>query len=175
MFLQPADIVKNMPLYAGMRIADFGCGCGNVSFLLADKLDESSTLYSFDIHPEQIATLTQERDRRAIEYMFPMRADLNTHIPLRDDILDAGLVSNTLHALHDRDQFLRELIRTLVPGGTVLFVDWLHSFKNMGPPENMVIDPITASTLFSNNGFVLGATIPAGTHHYGFLAKKPYL
>lgn len=173
MFLQPADIVEKMPLYAGMRIADFGCGCGSHSLLLAERLDDSSTLYAFDIHPEQVSTLIQERNRRAIDFLFPMRADLNTHIPLRDSVLDAGLVSNILHALKDKEKFLHELNRTLVPGGTVLFVDWLHSFKNMGPPEDDVLDPSTAAKLFTDHGFILGSSIPAGTHHYGFLAQKP--
>lgn len=172
MFLSPYQIIEHLPLSPGMKVGDFGAGRGDFSFLLHEKMKGEGVVYAFEIHPKHVETLHQEANRRYCEQFYSVCTDLDETVPLKDDVLNVALVVNTLHQLKKREKFLSELHRTLSKGGSVLFVDWVSSFKNMGPSEAYVVSPGEAVRLFGANGFSVGKMLPAGTHHYAFVAKK---
>ena len=155
----------------GGHAADFGAGAGHFTFSVAELLKGDGTVYALDAHHGVVDSLYREAARRG----YPIRAlaaDLNAHIPLRDNLLSLGIVSNILHQLSDRERFARELARVTAEGGQALVVDWASSFKNMGPVESAVVSPAEAAALFRNAGFSIGDVVPAGTHHFAFVAVK---
>jgi len=170
MFLSPAQVVSQFPVVSGARVADFGSGMGEHSLLLSERIGEDGTVYAFDLSHAALDRLNQERVRRGAANLFTLHADLNQHIPLSDGLLTTALVSNTLYALKDRERFLEELRRVLAPRAATLVVDWAASFKNMGPSAEEVVSPAEAVRLFRSHGFVPGGMLPAGTHHYAFIA-----
>ncbi len=98
---------------------------------------------------------------------------MNTHIPLKNDLLKAAVAANILHQIRDKARFAEEVKRVLEPGGETLVVDWVSSFKNMGPHTDHVVTPGEAARLFEGAGFTVGDMLPAGTHHYAFVARLP--
>jgi len=172
MFLSPLQVVQHVPIRSGMRIGDFGSGNGQHALLLSERLQGEGSIYAFDWNSESIESLARERARKNAQNLFSLCTDLNSHLPLKDRLLHCALLSNTLHALSQRKEFLQELHRVLVDDGSVVFVDWAHSFNNMGPRAEDVLYPPDAVKLFESNGFSVGGMIPAGTHHYAFIAKK---
>ena len=160
MFLSPLQMIRYAGVHPGMHVADFGSGRGEYSFPLHERLQNEGTLYTLDIVPDIVEHLARERMHRAIDNFFPMCVDLNKHLPFKDALLHCAVLSNTLHALVERDAFLNELHRVMKPDGRVLFVDWASSFKNMGPVQEHVITPGNAVRLFESNDFKVGAMIP---------------
>lgn len=172
MFLSPYQVVGHLPVKPGMRVADFGAGNGDYSFLVHDQLKGEGVMYAFEFNPEQVERLHREANRRYCEQFYSVCTDLNDIVPLRDDVIHVALVVNTLHQLKERNTFLSELNRILKREGSVLFVDWASDFKNMGPTSEHVITPGDAVRLFRAHGFTVGSMLPAGTHHYAFIATK---
>ena len=172
MFLSPTDVVTYLPVSRGMRVADFGAGSGVCTDALLAKLEREGALYAFDIMPGHVEALHKKAVREHVANLFPLRADLNVRIPLKDALLNTSLVVNVLHAIKDRTRFLSELNRVSVRGASALIVEWASSFKNTGPVEEAVIDPGSAVRLFKAHGFRVGEMLPAGTHHYAFIATK---
>jgi len=172
MFLSPLQVIGHLAVQPRERVADFGTGNGEYAFLLSQRLQGEGALYAFDVVPELIERVNRERMRARIDNFFSLCADLNQHIPLKDRILHCAVLANTLHALYKRELFLQELHRVLDARGRVLFVDWASSFKNMGPRSEEVIAPGDAVRLFQSHGFQVGKMLPAGSHHYAFIATK---
>lgn len=172
MFLSPLQALSHLPLEAGQRVADFGAGDGAYAFLLAEKLESEGAVYTLDLNGEAVESVRRESIRRSHANIFPLHTDLEEAIPLRDALLDSAVVANTLHALHERARFLDELHRTLKEHGAVLFVEWAASFNNMGPTKENAIGPAEAVRLFRAHAFEPGPMLPAGSHHYAFVARK---
>lgn len=172
MFLSPLQVVAHMPVRPGMRVGDFGSGCGEYALLIAERLEGEGCVYAFDIRKENVESLSRGKSERYAESIYPLCCDLNQTLPLKDELLNTALLSNTLNAIQEKEHLLQEARRVLTQGGTILFIDWLSSFKNMGPRVEDVIPPTEAVRMFENAGFSVGGMLPAGTHHYGFIAKK---
>ncbi len=172
MFLQPRQVVSHLSLRRGLTVADFGAGRGEYSLAVKEAVGNEGAVYAFDVLPDAVETLHRERLRRDMENFFTLCTDLNQHLPLKDRLLHCAVVANTLYALSKRDEFLDELHRVMAPRGRVLMVDWASSFKNMGPREEEVVAAGDAVRLFRAHGFSVGSMIPAGTHHYAFVAQK---
>ncbi|MBX9765259.1 methyltransferase domain-containing protein [Patescibacteria group bacterium] len=173
MFLNPQSVLEHLPFVGHSRVGDFGAGAGHFTFAAAERLNNEGRVYAFEIFSPSVDALSREAEKRNAR-VHAMNADLNSHIPLRDNLLHAGIVANTLHQLQNREQFVKELSRVVEPKGKVLVVDWASSFKNMGPHEDFVILPGDAARLFRNVGFSISPMLPAGTHHYAFIAERQH-
>lgn len=172
MFLKPEEVVSRLPCREGMRVADFGAGAGTYAPLLASRVGVTGAVYAFDIEPMHIECLGRACVERGLRSVFPMRTDLNEYVPLKDATLHAALAVNVLHAIDEKAHFLAEVHRTLRPNGALLLIDWAASFKNTGPLADRCVGPGEAERLLRASGFVRDAVVPAGTHHFAFLARK---
>lgn len=170
-FLNPKSVLEHLSFSGHSRVGDFGAGAGHFTFAAADRLNDEGRLYAFDAFSSAVDALHREAERKNVR-LHALTADLNTHIPLRDNLLNAGIVANTLHHLKERERFVKELARVIEPSGKVLVVDWASSFKNMGPHEDAVLLPGDAARLFRSSGFSISPLLPAGTHHYAFIAES---
>jgi ubiquinone/menaquinone biosynthesis C-methylase UbiE/DNA-binding transcriptional ArsR family regulator len=100
-------------------VGDLGCGTGHVSESLAPfvsrviAVDGSSSM------------LDAARDRLAAHSHVELRHGQLEQLPLTDASLDAATLILVLHHLHDPQQALREVSRTLRPHGRLLLVDML--------------------------------------------------
>ena len=171
MFLNPASVLEHLPFARNASVGDFGAGAGHFTFAAAKRLDGRGLVYALEAFSPSVDAISNEANRRGAR-VHALTADLNTHIPLRDNLLSAGIVANTLHHIKNREQFVKELARVIQPKGKVLVVDWASSFKNMGPHEDAVVLPADAAYLFRVAGFTMSPMLPAGTHHYAFLAEN---
>lgn len=165
-------MVDALSVRPGMRVGDFGCGVGEQAMLLASRLQGEGAVYAFELGQEQVEGLAREKSKKNLDNLFSLCVDLNGRLPIKDNLLQCALLSNTLHAIQERETFLKELHRVLSRRGSVLFVDWASSFKNMGPRSENVITPGEAVRLFESYGFRAGNMLPAGSHHYAFIATK---
>jgi ubiquinone/menaquinone biosynthesis C-methylase UbiE len=171
-FLNPKNILNSVKIPHGARVADFGTGAGHYALAVAERLRDGGVVYALDAFRPALQTLSKEAMRRGLS-LYTLHSDLNVHIPFRDNLLKFGIVANLLHQLSNKEQFARELARVIEPGGQALVVDWAASFRNMGPTAEHAVAPGDAGRILKNAGFTIGDVLPAGTHHYAFLARVP--
>jgi ubiquinone/menaquinone biosynthesis C-methylase UbiE len=172
MFLNPHDILEYVAVRAGGHVADFGTGTGMYARALLEKMNHEVTVYACDALNAHVERLHRTRVDEKLTTIFSLCVDLNTAMPFKDELLDHALVINTLHAITNRAVFLKELHRVTRMRGKVLMVDWVSSFNHMGPTPDTVIAPGDAVRMFRAHGFQIGEMLPAGTHHYAFIATK---
>jgi SAM-dependent methyltransferase len=170
-FLSPIQVLRELPLKSHAKVGDFGTGAGHYALALAKRLSGGGTVYAIDAFGPGFDSLRREAAKHHSTF-YTLESDLNKHIPLKSGLLDAAVVANVLHQITDRKRFVSELARVMVPGGTALIIDWAGSFKNMGPVESSVLSPAEAAELFRSSGFEIGNALPAGTHHFAFLATN---
>jgi len=170
-FLSPIQVLRSLPLPLKAKVGDFGTGAGHYALALAERVGLGGAVYAIDAFGPGFDSLRREAARHHAAF-YTLESDLNKHIPLKSGLLDAAVVSNILHQVSERKHFVSELARVIAPGGSALVVDWLGSFRNMGPPERSVLSPGEAAELFTSAGFAAGSMLPAGTHHFAFVATR---
>ncbi|TAJ12906.1 methyltransferase domain-containing protein [Patescibacteria group bacterium] len=171
MFLDPKKIIRHAPVKASHRVGDFGTGAGHYAHILGERLGAEGSVYAFDAFTPHLDALRRAWSAQA--QLYAIESDLNTHIPIRNNLLHTAVVANVLHQIEKKGRFISELERVMEPGGSVLVVDWVSSFKNMGPPKEVVLAPSETVRMFRSFGFSVGDMLPAGTHHFAFLAVAP--
>lgn len=157
-----------------MKVGDFGAGTGAYSSILWDRVGEEGQVYALDALPQSLESLRRQSLKSGKRCMT-ICTEFESELPMRDDLLDLAVVANVLHAVDPvrRPHFVGELHRVLVPGGQVLVLDWAGSFNSMGPPASMIVAPADAVRLFRAAGFNTSDMLPAGTHHFAFVATEP--
>lgn len=170
----PSDMLKHVRLMPGMRAADFGAGSGAYATVLLDRVGEEGQVYALDALPQSLESIRRQSLKSGKRCMT-VCTDFDQALPMRDNLLDLAIVANTLHSVDPtrRQDFIHELGRVVAPGGQVLFLEWADSFKNMGPPAPLIVPPVDAVRLFRTAGFLTSTMLPAGTHHYAFVAALP--
>lgn len=172
-FLEPATAVQYLSLRPGMRVGDFGAGSGAYTTVLLDRVGREGVVYALDALPAVAESLKRHALSRGSRCMT-LTCALEELLPFADNILHAAVLANALHAVipDKRQSLIGELSRVIAPRGEVLVVDWAGSFNNMGPPSALVVPPAEAVRLFRASGFETPGLLPAGTHHYAFVATN---
>lgn len=171
-FLSPYQILKELPLpRENARVGDFGAGSGQYALALAKRFGPEGAVYAFDAFAPNLDAMQKEAGAYGSPF-YTLETNLNERIPVRDNLLNAAVVANTLYGISDKPRFVSELARVLEPDASVLVVEWAGSFRNMGPTEEQIIAPGEAAKLFTSAGFSVEEMLPAGTHHFAFIATN---
>ncbi len=174
MFSDPEKNIGQFALREGMHVADFGAGSGHYSIAAAKKVGDTGTVFAIEVQKELLDRITEEATRQNVNNIKVLWGDIE-HLKgtrLRDQSIDAVIVSNVLFQVEHKQGMIQEISRILVPGGMVLCIDWSESFGGLGPAPDHVVQQETAQKLFTDAGFTITQSIEPGAHHYGFIAVK---
>jgi ubiquinone/menaquinone biosynthesis C-methylase UbiE len=169
-FLTPQQLVRELYLRPGDRVADIGCGGGAYTIALAHEVGEVGQVYAVDIHREMIHTLADTLDRQKIQNVEVLWADIEQYIPIDAYSLDAIVLSNVLFQLGNANLAMEHIARCLKPEGQLLVIDWSDSHGGLGPHREHVIDEEYAEQLAIKHGFRILKHLHAGDYHYAFIA-----
>lgn len=115
-----ARVRSHLPRHRPPVVADFGCGTGRASLVLAHDLECAVT--ALDIRAGALARLVAEADRRGLAArIHPLRADL-ADLPLAPDSLDLIWCEGAAFVL-GVERSCREWAPLLRPGGWLVFSD----------------------------------------------------
>jgi ubiquinone/menaquinone biosynthesis C-methylase UbiE len=174
-FSDPKSNVLQMGLRDGMKVADIGAGTGHFSIAAAAVVGPSGRVYAIDVQEDLLKHLHDSAERmskRNIETIWG-NAEKIGGTKLRDQSVDAVILSNTLFQFEYKEDAIREIKRILKSGGKLLVVDWAGSYGGMGPmPEHVVAEHV-AEELFISGGFYKAKDFRAGPHHYAILFTAP--
>jgi ubiquinone/menaquinone biosynthesis C-methylase UbiE len=113
-----SDLVAEAALAPGEHVLDVACGTGIVARLAFERVKPTGTVVGVDLNPGMLsvaraAAVASGADIRWYETSAES-------IPLPDDSFDAVLCQLGLQFMTDKSAALREMRRTLAPGGRVL-------------------------------------------------------
>ena len=132
----------------GMAVADFGCGSGTMSRLLASLVGPSGSVTGIDLHPAQIEEARRLSAMDGLTNLRFVTADA-CETGLQETQFDLVYCRFLLLHLIDPASCLREMSRVLKPGGILVVEDgdlssacsipstaldaFVHLFSRLGP------------------------------------------
>ena len=154
--LRPAqDLLARVPLAAPARVADLGCGPGNVTALLAQRWPRAE-LIGIDASAAML-----DRARRALPEARFEQADIRHWTPA--EAPDLIFSNAALHWLDDHPALFPRLLSLLAPGG-VLAVQMPGNFD---APSHHLIRELAASPAWADRlaGARMGAVLEMPDYH----------
>jgi len=173
-FSDPQKNIEQLGLQKGMLVADLGAGSGAYTIAAAKAVGDSGRVYAVEVQKELLSGIKSSASKEGVSNIEVIWGDVERagKTKIKDNIIDAVIVSNILFQVDDKQGFLNEIDRILKKGGNVLVVDWIDSFGGMGPDREHIISHSEAKKLFEENGFSFIKNIAPGDHHWGFVMEK---
>jgi ubiquinone/menaquinone biosynthesis C-methylase UbiE len=173
-FMDPKMVITHFHLRPGDTVADFGAGAGHYLKALSQAVTSEGTVYACDIQKSLVERLTARIHDERLANVHPVWCDFEAlgGTKLRDGLLDAGLLINTLFQIENKGVALTEMARVIRKGGKLLLVEWSDSWGGIGPQPAQVVTADTAKALLESHGFVFERDFPAADHHYGLAFKR---
>ncbi len=172
MFTDPVKNLKQLGIRDDMIVADLGAGTGFYSIAAAEIVTRGK-VYAVEVIKDYVATIKNKaRDAHLnnIECFWGDVEKING-TKIKDNLVDAVIVSNLFFQIEDRDTFILEIKRILKKQGRVLFIDWREA-SSLGPKKDNVVLKDKVLEMFKKRGFVFEKDIDAGEHHYGMILRK---
>jgi ArsR family transcriptional regulator len=117
---QAAGLFALVPLIPrGLRVADIGTGTGGMLPFFAEFAE---SIVAVDISREMLRRARARARSLGLENVTFVKADLH-HLPLESASVDAAFATLVLHHAQNPGAALREMVRVLRPGGTLVVVD----------------------------------------------------
>lgn len=177
---RPEEVMNELHLRTGSRVADVGCGSGYFTFHLAGRVGPQGKVYAEDIQPELICTLWHQVLSKWLVQVRPVLGDEdNPHLPRQR--LDAVLLVHSYHEMRPHAVLVKALYRALRPGGLLGIIEFEapenqprdDSYKHHRIPLRTVREEMAAQ------GFEFVAKEPgfkspgASRNQYFLLFEKP--
>lgn len=173
-FSNPEQNIKYLNLEKSMCVADLGVGSGFYAFALAKIVGANGKVYAIDVQKGLLDRVKNESQKQRLNNIEIIWGDVEKAggTKLKDEEVDAVVISNILFQINHKEEFAKEAVRILKPRGQVLVIDWSDTFSGLGPQASSLFLFDKAQKLFENAGLVFCKPINAGDHHYGFILKK---
>jgi ubiquinone/menaquinone biosynthesis C-methylase UbiE len=173
-FSDPQHNIDQFMLGEGMEVADLGAGPGMYTLAAAKAVGSEGRVYAIDVQRDLLPKIKHSAHEHGLYNVEVLWGDIERRhgTKLRDNVVDAAIVSNVLFQVEDKKAFIEEVKRIVKPRGKVLVVDWSDSFGGMGPPPGHVVHKEDIRQLFEESGFSYEGDISAGAHHWGMILRK---
>ena len=123
-FLPPMRLAEALPLRPGDRVLDIGCGTGYWLMALIESAPPGVAFTGVDTEPAMLELIADRLKNHPKGQTVVLKQSTEHELPLPDASVDAAVMGMVYHELSDRRRFLREIRRTLAPGGRLAIVDW---------------------------------------------------
>lgn len=143
---------------AGTTVADVGAGDGTYSFEAAEKVGPAGRVYATEIDQEKLKSLKAGVAKRKL-YNVTIVESAADDTKLPSSCCDAIFLRRVYHHLTQPQDFDKNLVRSLKPGGQLAVIDFPPSPnselvkgvpKNRGGhgiPEKVMVDELTSTGL----------------------------
>lgn len=119
---KPKEVVENLSLTPGARVADIGAGGGYFTWHLADAVGANGIVYAVDVDETGLAIITKEMQARGVKNVVPIQAEpMDAKLPHPVDLVFS---CDTYHHMKDRVVYFQSLARSLNEGGRVAILDF---------------------------------------------------
>ena len=128
-FVVPEVVSTHFHIKEGDVVADFGAGSGFFLKILSKSVGSEGRVYACEIQKYLVEKIGEFIRLNNLANVHPLWCDLEeiNGIKLNDNSLDAGLLVNTLFQFEQKELAIKEIRRTLRPGGVLHVIDWSES------------------------------------------------
>jgi ubiquinone/menaquinone biosynthesis C-methylase UbiE len=135
---KPEQIMDALNIADGSVVADIGAGAGWVTIQLARRVGPNGIVYSEDVQHEMLDAIRRRVSRLGLQNV-QTRLGSETDPNLPPGSLDAAVMVDAYQEVDvkDRVPFLKNLARSLKPGGLIGIVNYKPGRGGPGPPENV--------------------------------------
>jgi ubiquinone/menaquinone biosynthesis C-methylase UbiE len=127
MFLRPGEIVQHLRdkkyVLQGMKGADFGCGTGYFTALLAQEVGHSGKIYAIDIDEEALKSTQELIDQFGLRNVKFLHQDLEINSGLENNSLDFVFISQVLYQSDEPQKIISEAKRVLKDKGYLIVLE----------------------------------------------------
>ncbi len=172
--LDPAKVIANLDIRPGMRIADFGCGSGHFTLLLAQKVGNDGRITALDVQEAPLEAVRERAKASNLGNIETIHANLEApgSSKLSDGSQDLVLAANILFQSPKKNEIIQEAKRVLKSGGKLVLVEWKKGSGGFGPPDNLRMDAPAITALVAGEGFAADRDIDVGQFHHVMLFTK---
>jgi len=157
--IRMGDVVRQLAIHDGGRVADVGCGAGEVSVILSHVVGPRGRVSCEDIVDEKDWGLSRAKanlKKQHVKNAVVIRGTADDpKLPQRS--LDAVLIVNAYHEMPQYQSMLRHIRESLKPGGRLVILDNNPHRTAQRPREkqtdNHVLSPDLAAGELQAAGF----------------------
>lgn len=173
-FLDPERVVDKFGISEGMKIADFGCGAGYFTILMAQKTGPNGRVYALDIQETALDSVRTKAGENNIGNIETIRTNLEIlgSSSLESNSQDSVMLHNVLFQSGKKLEIIREANRVLKPGGKIIVIEWAKGAGGFGPSDNLRLDPLEIESIAKKEGLSLERDLDTGQFHFGLIFKK---
>jgi predicted methyltransferase len=170
---KPMTVFRMLGLAEGQEVADLGAGTGYFTRLLSSMVGVSGKVYAVDVEQAMLDHIVNRDDLDpGMDNIIPVLADPNDP-KLPEGELDVVLIVNTWHHIDRRVKYLRRLIKSVKPSGSIGLIDWRMGDLPMGPPEDHRLSRERVIREFEKVGWQLDAESVALPYQYFLIFLPP--
>lgn len=162
-------LLRELEPLSDRTVLDLGCGFGDYSLALAERVGPRGAVHAVDPWEEGIQQLRQRAEKTRGAPVHAHVADASAGIPLPDASVDLCLMAAVLHdIIHDgghRDA-LREVARILKPEGTLAVLEFRKLDEGSGPPRHIRLSEEELEEVLTPHGFAVHRISPNGDRFY---------
>ncbi len=173
MFLRPGEIIRKLRekkyILSGMVGADFGCGSGYFTALLAKEVAPEGKIYAIDIQEDAIKEAQEFLKNLNIFNVKFLKQDLEINPGLDRNTLDFVFISQVLYQSENPEKIIKSAWTVLKNGGYLIILE--------PQPENAlfrgqrIYRPEEISSLLENLNFKI-KEIEQSSHYYLIISQK---
>ncbi|MBA2302600.1 MAG: class I SAM-dependent methyltransferase [Acidobacteria bacterium] len=131
--------MDHLGIAEGSIVADLGAGGGWFTIRLARRVGPNGRVYAQDIQPEMIGAIKRRVEREELKNVRTvLGAPLDPQLP---DPVDVVLIVDAYHEMEQPQTLLRNVRKSLKPGGRVGIVEFTTSGHGPGPSMDERVDP----------------------------------
>lgn len=185
--LKVSDFFGELNLKDNAQVADFGCGVGENAKILSTNLPKGK-VFAIDVHKDLLEHLETDIKRGGttplsngegsgegvFQNIVPVWGNIEEldGTRLRDDSIDAILISNTFFMLIHKKTCVLEMKRVLKRGGKILFVDWHRHLGKSLLHERTVLSEKKIEEMFTQADMKVFPVIHKDDNHFVLIIEK---
>ncbi|HEV2422441.1 MAG TPA: class I SAM-dependent methyltransferase [Candidatus Acidoferrales bacterium] len=178
---RPNEVMDALGIKPGSVVADVGAGSGYFTFHLAERVGPSGKVYAEDVLPDQMVKLLRRaKEENLSQIQTIMGVPNDPRLPV--GTLDAILVCNAYHEMHDYDAMLQGMYKALKPGGMIGIIDATAEpgqpresyYQPHHIPKELVRDDLTRNSFhFVREGNAFKPPDQGSRSYYFLIFEKP--
>jgi len=164
---KPDQVIQALQIHEGTVIADIGAGGGYFTERFSNRVGKLGHVYAVDVQDIMIALLKEKVKNNNLENVTVIKGKFESPmLPLH--AIDMAFFSSVYKEIDERTIYMKEVYRSLKPGGRVAIIEFYKDRGLIGPEladrlyETQVIDEMKKA------GFVL-------IQCFDFLPKEYFL
>lgn len=161
---KPHDVIQALKLKPDAVVADIGSGTGYFSVRFAHMVPKGR-VYGLDTEPDMVKYLSDRAKRAGLNNVTAVQAKPGN--PQLPEAADLVILVDVYHHVENREQYFRQLQKSLKPGGRLAVIDFRLDSPE-GPPKAARIAPEQVKAELQRAGYVL-------SEEHGFLPNQYFL